>query len=104
MRREGGASSIAETVVTDREAAAYWIARLRGRRHRNRGEGVAFSLLLLHQAPFGDHGLAHLAGIVGAGDLVDLYRDLLAGKRLQLRGLRVAGGDELKSLGAGLEV
>src|SRR3954451_20507734 len=34
-------------------------------------------LLLPHQAPFGDHGLAHLARIAGAGDLVDLDRDLL---------------------------
>ena len=36
--------------------------------------------MLRHHAPFGDHGLAHLAGVLRAGDFVDLHRDLLAEK------------------------
>src|SRR4051812_32327440 len=71
-----------------------WSGRKRNSPNGSNG-GMAPPLLLPHQAPFGDHGLAHLAGIAGAGDLVDLDRDLLADERLQLPGLRVAGGDEL---------
>ena len=41
----------------------------------------------------------HLAGILRAGDFIDLDGDFLADEALQLRGLRVAGGDELKVSG-----
>jgi hypothetical protein len=34
--------------------------------------------MLGHHAPFGDHGFAHLPGILRAGDLVEFHRDLLA--------------------------
>ena len=61
-------------------------------------------LVLGHHAPLGDHGLAYLIGVLRAGDFVDLHRDLLADIALQLRGLRVARGDELEGFGAGLEI
>ena len=57
-----------------------------------------------HHAPFGDHGFAHLPGVLRAGDFVDLDRDFLADKILQLRGLGVAAGDELKGFRSGLEI
>ena len=60
--------------------------------------------MLRHHAPFGDHGFAHLAGILRAGDLVDPYRDFLADEAFQLRGLRVVLGDELKSLATRLPI
>src|SRR5439155_19629732 len=60
--------------------------------------------MLRHHAPFGDHGFAHLAGLLGAGDLVDLQRDLLADKSLQLRRLGIIVGHDLKCLRSGLEI
>ena len=61
-------------------------------------------LVLRHHAPLGDHGFAHLAGILCAGDFVDLDRDFLADEAFQLRGLRVARGDELEGFRAGLQI
>src|SRR5882672_10020824 len=40
--------------------------------------GIAASSMRGHDAPLGDHGLAHLPGILGAGDFIDLDRDFLA--------------------------
>ena len=61
-------------------------------------------LMLRHHAPFGDHGFAHLPGVLRAGDFVDLHRDFLADKILQLRGLGVAAGDELERFRAGFQI
>src|SRR5213078_3436278 len=60
--------------------------------------------MLRHHAPFGDHGFAHLAGLLGAGDFVDLQRDFLADKTLQLRRRGIVAGDDLKGLRSGLEI
>src|SRR5882757_10343137 len=60
--------------------------------------------MLRHHAPFRDHGFAHLPGILCARDLVDLQRNLLADKVLQLRRLSVIVGDDLKCLRSGLKI
>src|SRR2546430_6311368 len=60
--------------------------------------------MLGHHAPFGDDGLAHLPGVLRAGDFVDLDGNFLADEILELRGLGVAAGDELERLGAGFEI
>src|SRR5260370_6706694 len=65
---------------------------------------LAAFLMLRHHAPFGAHGLADLAGFLGAGDLVDFQRDLLADKSLQLRRLGIIAGHDLKGLRSGLEI
>jgi MFS transporter, PAT family, beta-lactamase induction signal transducer AmpG len=57
--------------------------------------------MLRHHLPFRDDGLAKLPGLLGAGDLVDLHRDLLAAVFLQLRRLRIVDGDDLKRLRSG---
>ena len=54
--------------------------------------------MLRHHAPLGDHGFAHLPGVLRAGDFVDLHGNFLADEILQLRGLGVADGDELEGL------
>src|SRR5580704_13184506 len=58
---------------------------------------------LRHHAPFSDDGLAHLAGILRAGDLIDLERDFLAVETFQLRRLGVVVGDDLKRFRPGLQ-
>src|SRR5260370_32004988 len=60
--------------------------------------------MLRHHAPFRDHGFAHLPGLLRTGDFVDLQRELLANKTLQLRRLGIAVGDDLKCLRSGLEI
>ena len=83
---------------SNREAAAYWIARS----SRAMTVGDRHSMLR-HHAPFGDHGFAHLPGVLRAGDFVDLHRNFLADKTLQLRCLGVAAGDDLERLRPGLQ-
>src|SRR5260221_12541171 len=63
----------------------------------------ADSSMLRHHAPFGDHGVAHLPGFLGTGDLIDLYRDFLADKALQLRRLGIIGSDDLKGFRSGFQ-
>src|SRR4051794_33891614 len=60
--------------------------------------------MLHHHAPSGDDGFADLAGLLGAGEFVDLQRDLLADKRFQLRCLGVVVGDDLKCFRSSLEI
>jgi hypothetical protein len=57
-----------------------------------------------HQAPFRDHGFAHLTGGLRAGDLADFHQHFLAGESLEFRGLGIAGGDELERFRPGFEV
>src|ERR1700761_7413258 len=59
--------------------------------------------LLAHNAPFGDHGVGHLPGFLGAGDFVDLDRDFLADEVAQLRRLGIAVGDDLEGFRSGLQ-
>ena len=60
--------------------------------------------MLRHHAPFGDHGFAHLSGILRADDFVDLERNFLADKALQLRHLNIIMRDDLKRLRSGLKI
>src|SRR5438270_9364326 len=60
--------------------------------------------MLGHHAPLGDHGLAHLPGVLRAGDFVDLDGNFLADEILELRGLGVAAGHELERLRSGFEI
>src|SRR3954452_1787462 len=62
------------------------------------------TLMLRHHAPFRDDRFAHLPGILSAGDFIDLHRDFLADESLQLRGLRLAVGDDLECFRPGLEI
>ena len=48
--------------------------------------------MLGHHAPFGDDSFAHLAGVLRAGDFLDLKRELLADKAFQLRRLPPPNG------------
>src|SRR5450631_1791087 len=64
---------------------------------------VSEGSMLRHHAPFCHNGFAHLPGILGAGELIDLERDFLADESLQLRRLGVAVGDDLECLRSGLE-
>src|SRR5580700_7470491 len=61
------------------------------------------TLMLRHHAPLRDHGFAVLPGVLRAGYFIDLDRDFLADKALQLRRLGVVAGDDLKGFGAGLQ-
>ena len=60
--------------------------------------------MLRHHGPFRDHGFAHLPGVLRAGDLVDLHRDFLADKTLQLRRLGIIAGDDLKCFRPGFQI
>src|SRR5258705_7325829 len=91
MIQYSGSRSLNKTAVT-----AYWIARS--------SRAMTRSSSLRHHAPFGDHGFAQLAGLLGAGDLVDLQRDFLADKSFQLRRLGLIAGHDLKRLRSGLEI
>jgi hypothetical protein len=55
--------------------------------------------MLRYHGPFGDHGVGHLARVLCAGDLINLHRDFLADNVFQLRGLGVAGDDQLEVSG-----
>src|SRR3981081_3039842 len=62
------------------------------------------SSMLRHHAPVRDHGLAHLPGVLRAGDLADLHRNFLADKAFQLRRRGLAAGYELERLRSGFEI
>src|SRR6266852_3293620 len=87
-----------EQTLATRGPSTYGSLLSQGRRRS------AGTLLLRHQAPFRDHGFAHLTGGLGAGDLADFHRHFLAGESLELRGLGIAGGDELERFRPGFEV
>src|SRR3954470_21675942 len=72
-------------------------------RPANRIAAITIPSMRGHNAPLGHDSLAHLPGILGAGDFLDLDRDFLADEVFQLRGLGVAGGDELKGFRAGFQ-
>src|SRR5260370_23414890 len=66
--------------------------------------GATTASMLRQYAPFRDHGCAHLPDVLRAGDLVDLYRDFLADKTLQLRRLGIIAGDDLKCFRPGFQI
>src|SRR4030088_3582648 len=112
--RESGWSSIPARGCSNIKALEYWVAR---------SSPAMTALLMLtaslvatvevaerycrsmlrHHAPFGDHGFAHLPGVLRAGDFVDLHRDFLANVALQLRRLRIIAGDDLECFWPGFQ-
>src|ERR1035437_7098306 len=74
---------------------AYWVARS--------SRATTGLSMLRHPAPFSDHGFAHLPGLLRAGHLIDLHRDLLADEALQLCLLGIIAGDDLKSFRPGFQ-
>src|SRR5258708_12687927 len=59
--------------------------------------------MLRHPAPFFHYRLAHLPGVLRAGDFVDFQRDFLADKTFQLRRLGIVVGHDLECLRSGFE-